>query len=229
MKKLLIPFIITISMNYSFGQKNEIVISLNSGLFSFSGNSAKSVSAINYDIKNNSGYTNSPWGSQNGLCYGLSVNAKRVTKKNLIFGIDLGYENLRSKISIDRVNAYAAVGQTFLNNNFINLHPYIGYRIKFNKVSFDLTGGLEGAWRLSAYDKGSAVAENGTTYSISRDRNEDIFDIRQRVQLSSNFDKFGIYIGYSNGLYNYLSGYVCGGSSGGYARLIRFGLTYKLK
>ena len=84
--------------------------------------------------------------------------------------------------------------------------------------------------RLSAYDQGSAIAENGKTYSIKRDRFYEMdFDFRPRVQLSSNFNKFGVYVGYSKGLRNYLNGYVGGGAVEGYASLIRFGLTYQLK
>lgn len=224
--------------NACFGQKNEFIISLNSGLFSFSGSAAKSVSAINYDDKNNTGYTNSPWGSQNGLCYGVSINTKRVTKKNMLLGVDLGFENLQSKISIDRINVsnntggsqLSATGKTYLNSNFINLFPYLGYRFFIKKISFDLTGGVEEAMRLSAYDQGSAVAENGKTYSIKRDKFYEIdFDFRPRVQLSSNFNKFGVYVGYSKGLRNYLNGYDGSGFVEGYASLIRFGVTYQLK
>lgn len=91
-------------------------------------------------------------------------------------------------------------------------------------------GSIDVALRLSTYDKGSAVAENGTTYSISWDRSSGMdYDIRPRVQLSSNFDKFGIYMGYSKGLSNYLRGYDGGSPYEGYSRIIRFGLTYKLK
>lgn len=238
MKNLLILFIITLSLNHSFGQKNEISVSLNSGLFSFRGASAQSVSMINYDDRSNNGYTNNPWGSQDGLCYGLSVGAKRITKKNIIVGLDIGYENLRSKISIDKIGGYngvstyqyAATGQTYLNNIFINLYPSLGYRIHLKKLNFDLSGGIEVALSTSSYDKGSATAENGTTYSILRERAGEIdCDIRQRIQLSSSFDRIGIYLGYSNGMSNYLSGYIGGSTNEGFSRLIRFGMTYKLR
>ena len=44
--------------------------SLNSGLFSHTGKSAESTSFIDFDNFNNSGYTDNPFGSNVGLCYG---------------------------------------------------------------------------------------------------------------------------------------------------------------
>src|ERR1700689_792756 len=85
----------------SFAQKTETSISFNSGLFSFSGQSAEGTTFINYDATTKSGYTNNSYGSKNALCYGFSFQRKRIAGWNFILGYDLGYEVLRSKISIN--------------------------------------------------------------------------------------------------------------------------------
>lgn len=215
----------------SFGQKNEVSLNLNSGLFSFSGQSTASSSFINYNTQTNSGYTNNPYGSKNGLCYGISGNLKRVFKKNFFIGIELGFEDLRSKVLINSVYtdtfAYSANGKTFLNNNFIDLSPYIGQRFKLKIICFDITGGLEFAHCLSENENGSAVAINNIKYTISSNNKTITTDIRPRIQVSANYHKSSIYIGYSYGVIDYLSDYR-GTINDCSSRLIRFGIAYQI-
>src|SRR5271163_2326147 len=85
---------------HSFAQKTETSLSFNSGLFSFSGQSAQGATFIDYYAATKSGYTNNPYGSRNALCYGFSFQHKRITSWNFIIGYDCGYEVLRSKIAI---------------------------------------------------------------------------------------------------------------------------------
>jgi len=237
MKKALIGLSFLFFLTFSYAQKTEFGISLNSGLFSFAGSLAESATFINYSL--NSGSTNNPYGSKNGLSYGISANLKQVTKKNLVLGLDLGYEVLGSKVSINSVwisndEYYDAEGQTFLNNDFINLFPQIGYRFNTKKVSFDLVAGSDIAFCLNTAEKGEATASNGLTYTTSGDQKTITKDFRPRIQLSANYKKAGIYAGYSYGLTNYLPDLLWGtsnqgGKYGAYSRLLRFGLTYRLK
>jgi hypothetical protein len=235
MQKTILTVIILFSLNHIFGQTKEIRLAFNSGLFSFSGQSADNQSVINFSNTKNSGYTNNPYGSLGGISYGLSANFQKVTKKNMILGFDIGFENLRSKVNIVAVNGflgtsayvYSANGQTFLNSNFINLFPNIGHRWLVNKISIDVIGGLDVAYCPKATEKGSATATNDTKYVTSVDRKTINTDIRPRIQFSIGYLKTGVYVGYSYGLSNYRSGYV-GGTNECFARLLRFGLTYKL-
>ncbi|QKJ61910.1 outer membrane beta-barrel protein [Flavobacterium sp. M31R6] len=224
-------------MSNIYGQKTELRVSLNSGLFSFSGQSAAENSQINlYDQSSNTGYTNDPYGSKNGFCYGVSLNLKRVTKSNVIYGIDFGYETLRSKVSIQSVNGFDgtspfaknASGQTFLNINSLNLNPSVGYRFNINKFPLDLVGGFDIGYILKAREIGNATDMDGIEYSTSLDRKTINYDFRPRVQISTDYKKFGLYLGYSIGLSNYLEGYI-GGVNEAYSRMMRFGITYKLK
>jgi hypothetical protein len=76
-------------------------------------------------------------------------------------------------------------------------------------------------------ENGKAYAGNGLTYSSTRDRKTISADIRPRLQASVGFHKTAVYVGYSDGLINYMAGYI-GGPTGAYARLLRFGWQYWL-
>lgn len=236
MKKLILTLTSVFFLTITYGQKTQFGVSINSGLFSFVGQSAESTSFINFSDQTNSGYTNNPYGSKSGFCYGLSGNIKRISKRNVIFGLDLGYEILRSKVTINKISGftgtstyeYDASGQTFLNSNFINLNPFFGYRISAKQINFDITGGLDIGYFLNTDEKGNATAINGTKYETSIDRKTLKWDKRLRVQLSVDYKKLGLYLGYSFGLSNYMNGYV-GGTNEAYSRIFRFGMSYQIK
>jgi hypothetical protein len=236
----MIKIFFTLSMVLIFtalsGQKTEYRLGFSSGLFSFSGKSAQTTSFINYSEPSNTGYTNNPYGSQQGLCYGLLANMKRVSKKKFVFGIEAGFERVKSVINITLVNNYDGMsatqfpveGKTYLAFNFINFQPFAGYRFVSKRLAFDLTAGVDLAYCLQAKENGNATAENGTTYNTSLDRKTITTDIRPRLQISTGYKNFGVYLGYAFGQTNYKSGHI-GGTNEAYAEFLRFGLTYLLK
>lgn len=236
MKKIFITIITCLLLISAYGQRNEIRVTFNSGLFSFSGISAESVSFINFNKVTNKAYTNNPYGTKNGLCFGFSGNFMKVTGKNFIYGTDLGFEILRSKILIDEINGNdggstykeSAIGQTFLNYDFLNIFPFLGYRILINEVNCDVTGGFDYGHCVSAIEKGEASTSTGQEYKTSVDRKTLNNDLRIRFQIALNYKKFGTFAGYSFGLKNYKSGYI-GGTNECYSRMIRFGITYQFK
>lgn len=236
MKKLILTITTLLTLTIAHGQKTEYRISLNSGLFSFAGQTASKTSFINFNDQTKSGYTNNPYGSKNGLCNGVSGNIQRVTKRNFILGLDLGYEILRSKISIFGIAGstetstygYPATGQTFLNNNFMNINPFLGYRIIEKPIILDITGGIDYAYCFKSNEVGHATDSNGTKYETSRDIETIKSEVRPRIQISTYYNKFGLYVGYSYGFISYMSGYL-GAFNESYARLLRFGLTYQIK
>jgi len=236
MKQLHLTLSLLLFIPGVFGQKVECRVSLNSGLFSFSGISTQGITSINYDDQTSSGYTNTPWGSKNALCYGFSLKIERVTKRSLIFGFDLGFETLSSKISIDSIYGFtgtdtyqlAATGETFLRSNFINYNPFFGYRIRVKDFSFDLVGGFDVGHCLNTTENGSATDTNGKKYTTLVTRRAIKNDFRARIQLSANYKKAGIYIGYSYGQTNYLSDMIGDNNYEGYSRLIRFGVMYMI-
>lgn len=223
----------------SFAQKTEINLLLNSGLSSYGGPNAYKVTALNSPRAGiTSGYTNHPYGSKSTLAYGFSGEIKRITSASLLFGLNVGYEVLGSRIKIDRVfgvpvanggiGTVEADGNTTLHYGFLNAHPYLGYRFKGQAVSFDLSGGFDFAYTLSGKEKGKAKAKDGSVYTTSVENKHIDWDFRPRMQLTANYNRVGIYAGYSYGLINYTGGYACG-SSEVFSRVIRLGLLYKLK
>lgn len=232
MKNILLVGCLLFCFTSVYSQSTEITLNLNSGLFSFAGESASSTSWINL-VSQEGGYTNNPYGSQGALSYGLSASLTQVYRSNFLAGFDLGYELLRSEVEISSVVASSNVntslfadGQTYLRSSFINLFPRIGYRLSLAETSIDISGGIDIAYCISAQEKGSAEA--GTReYFTERSRKTINTDIRPRVQANVSKGKYGVYAGYSSGIRNYRSGFD-GGTNEAYSRMVRFGLTFRL-
>lgn len=235
MKKLVVFTFSFLIYSNSYSQKTELRVSLDSGLSSFTGESAESSSFINANDAITSGYTNNPYGSKNVLSYGVSLNLKRVTKANLIYGIGLGYENIGSKTSITNISGYniehifsiPASGKTIMSSNTINANPFIGYRFNADKFPIDLVGGFDFASILNTKEKGDATDTNGNKYTTSLDRKTINTDFRPRIQVSTDYKKFGVYLGYSFGLSNYMKEYI-GGINSVHSKIFRFGITYQV-
>lgn len=201
------------------------------GFSLFLGESAVTSSTMILVSREGGGYTDSPYGSKGGLSYGISASITQIYRSNFIIGVDLGYELLRSNVEITEVyattgfNSLPASGQTYLNNNSINVFPNIGYRLALKTVLIDFSGGMDIAYCLSAEERGSAEA--GTRkYRTQRDRKTISTDLRSRIQANVNRGKYGVYVGCSTGLRNYKSDFV-GGVNEAYSRLVRFGVTYR--
>lgn len=235
MRNLFLILFLLFIQSIAFTQKTEYRLAFNSGLFSFTGKSTESVSFINYAAHMNTSYTNNPYGSNNGPCYGVSGILERLTRSRFVFGVDLGYERLSSKIGINSVSvysgnatqAYDASGETFIHYDFINLQPFTGYRFVTKSINLDLTAGMDFGFCVAANEKGNAKASNGTTYETSVDRKTIDTDIRPRLQLAAYYKRLGIYVGYAWGLNNYKKGYV-GGTNDCYSRITRLGASWKL-
>jgi hypothetical protein len=226
-KLVAIGFIALNCFNAS-AQKNELGISVNSGLFSFSGASAQRTSFL-VGISPDQGYTNNPYGTQGGFCYGGSANLKHLTHKRFILGLDLGYETLKSEIGISSFatqgGSTTTEGKTQLVNHFINAFPFVGKRFG-GTVALDLIGGLDFGYCLSSKDNGE-IYGNSSVEVKSVDRKYISFDVRPRIQLNLNYRKFNVYTGYSYGLTNYMQGSI-GGTADASSRLVRFGIGYRI-
>jgi hypothetical protein len=228
MQKTILLVLFYGSLTTALAQKTELKVALNANLFSFSGKSAAGNSFIIFNNQSAPAYTNNPYGSKNGFGYGLSGMIQRVTKGNFIIGIGLGYERAGSKLTISSDSLMIYKGNTRLNYDFINLQPYIGYRIIAGKVNFDLTAGIETGYCLKATEKGDATNSTGAKYTTTRDRKTIKTDVRPYGQLAATYKNAGVFVGYAYGLSNYKSGYI-GGTNEAYARLLRFGITYQVK
>jgi hypothetical protein len=235
MKNLLALGLAALLTYPSCAQKTETVVALNSGLFSFQGVSATETSQINL-FSDRLGYTNNPFGSQNGFSMGVSYQIQHISKGGFIAGVSLGYELLSSRLTVDAVNTFdgrstvqvTAVGHSHLLSHFINGFPYLGYRFIINPISLDLTAGMDIGYILMSHESGQVSGSNGIQYSTFGDRTGTRWDIRPRLQLSAYYGRVGIYGGYAYGLVNYRAGWV-GGQNQCHSELIRFGILYKLR
>ncbi len=242
---LLILFIPALSS----AQKTEMILSLESGLFSFRGHSAENTSFLNVYKFGSSfeGYTNNPFGSKSGITQGVSFNIQRINKRKLFAGISVGFENLPSKTDLVQVylpvsttspgtvihvgaNPNAPVlGHTYLSNRCITLNPYIGFRFPTEYgAAIDFQAGFDAAYIMSSRENGRAELPNGTVYTTSVDRKYISLDIRPRLQATVHYRRAGLFAGYSHGLINYKEGWV-GGINEAYSNYLRFGAQYRLR
>lgn len=228
---LLLPFIF---LSTAYGQSTEFSAHLNSGLTSFGGESATESSFIIVsDVGLEGNYTNNPYGRKKKLSYGLSLMVQRITRYKLIFGLQSGYEVLRSQVSIDDVagdfpNPPSSVsGQTIFKNGFIILYPNFGRRFVYNDLDIDLTVGSEFGFNVVSEEKGKSKTNNNTVIRTDRERSHANPDVRLRSSLSAYYKSWGISTGYSYGLLNY-SRDLIGDNRERFSRFIRFGITYRL-
>ena len=237
----LILLLITLTLfgNVS-GQKIEFSASLNSGLYYFRNGIATGSTVLETDYYSSGlGLILDPYGNKGGLCYGASLNVKRVFNNKYFFGVDIGYEMLSSKVNVSSVfevhqNANTSstytlthnlTGNAFINNSFINAYPFVGYQCKYDKISFDLTVGADIGYYLKITESGNVKKPDGTNYNVYFDPISKYLDIdfRPRLQLTTSYKKFGVYVGYSYGIFRYASF-----SKSMASRVIRFGVTCKL-
>ena len=232
--RIIILLILILTEQFSFGQKKQITFQANSGLFSFGGESATSTSFINIsDVGSISDYTNNPYGKNSGFSYGFGIQFQRLTSNSFIYGLQLSYESLSSKLTID--NAYGEItwsvkeGKTILTNKFINLFPSVGQRIKlFNGIDSDFLFGLDLGVGISSKERYSVTSNQGHKISGTNERDMPNIDFRPRIELINYYKSFGLSIGYSYGLTNYQSG-LDGVNKQVNTRYLRFGLNYRLK
>lgn len=235
MKKLIPIFVFFIASLSGYAQTTELSARLNTGFFYFSGESVNSTTLIWYDLSKEVVKPIKPFGDQHTPSFGLSVNLNRVTKSRFRFGIDAGFEVLRSKTSVnevaltDGINSTfeAAQGRIITNYSFLNFNPHIGYRLKIKSFNVDFDLGIEIAYGLSSVDRGK-VNTNARTLNFEWGRKTIKTDYRERYQLTISKNKIGAYIGISGGVENYHPR-VIGGPYGALSRMIRFGLIYQLK
>jgi hypothetical protein len=233
MKKLVLTALSFFFVGQLFAQNIETSFALHTGLMHFAGPSATSSTAINKGFTNTStlNYTNNPYGSKTEFGFGIDLQAQLVTKKQFIAGLQIGTEILKSKVDITEINSGSlpfpskAEGSTNINNHYINLNPYIGYRLPLPKVKLDILTGIEFGYITNSYERGSAKADNGATYKTQRDRKTVSVDNRVKFGLSAHYDRVGLTASYAHGLTNYLGSMIGGTNPSAHTEVIRIGVS----
>ena len=230
-KTFLLIIFLTFNSIYSFSQKTEFNINIYSGLFSYRGSGATSVSQIETGFFNY--YTSDIYGKKSAFSISYEGQVIRKTKENFLFGIGLSYDFLNSNVTINKVvyngevvrMPYDANGNTKLKNTYINVNPFLGKRFIKNKITFDLLAGVDLGFCLKSNEKGSAITTiSKIEYSTDNKRDKPKIDFRPRIQFKAGYKRCGIILGYSLGLANYQTF----GNAKAYSNFLRAGISYKL-
>ena len=236
MKKIFIVILFFFSFSVK-AQHIELALQAYGGLFHFSGGTTSSESAVNlassiYGQSPN----NNPFGSNNAFSYGFGARATLVKKSGFIFGLSAGYESLRSSLAIssvyinsnisgntfyDIISSYQinASGQTILTSNQLIMSPFIGYRIKVNKVKIDFMPGVDFGFNLKSTEADQASDTNGNNYFDWTYKGK-----KQRTAAMS-FLNYGLTAGFSQGLTN-LNKNTANNSAN--SEFLQLGISYKL-
>jgi hypothetical protein len=252
MKKLYLVLFALFLAAQLHAQQFELSFQANSGLFHYSGNSTSSTSVIiQGPTSPKQNYTNNPYGNKDAFSYGADVQAQYVSKGGFITGIQAGYDILRSKTKITNVFPYefeleeseynpsnyapfnpslTAKGNTILQDQFINLSPYIGYRIKAKKISIDLMPGVDIGIGLNSYNKGKATTTDGTVYETDYKEVKPPTDIRLKFGTAVNYKKWGVTASFAHGLTNYTKDLLNDSPTvyKAQSELLRFGISYRI-
>lgn len=84
MKKTTSLFLLLLLALAAKGQHLEYSIHLNSGFFSFAGDSAVTHSFVVEGSNSNPAYTNNPFGSKGTFSYGIAAQIQRVSSENIL-------------------------------------------------------------------------------------------------------------------------------------------------
>jgi hypothetical protein len=245
MKKILLTLFCVFVIVQLHAQKFEISLLANSGLYHYTGSSTTSTSGIIAGSNAQQNYTNNPYGNKNGVSYGGNIQAQYIAKSGFITGLQAGYEVLRSEVDINTYyplvfNVYTDVtgpfaspqipvkGQSVLQNQNININPYIGYRWQTNTINIDLMPGIDLGFNIRSYDKGKATDSNGNTYQTDLRRSNAPTDVRFRLGAAAMYKKFGLTASYAIGLTNFEKNMIGDANYDARSRLFRFGISYRI-
>jgi hypothetical protein len=221
-------------------QKCEYSINLNTGLFRFKGKDAAIASYLVEKSDRSLNYTDKPFGTQQQTSYGVAGQLQYISKSKIIMGLQGGYDLLRSKVGLYQPQhiVYAVslayynyptpiTGSTTSVNSYLNLNPFIGYRIVAKAFNIDLKPGLDVAFGLHSHEKGEALADDKTTVKTDLDRDKPVNDLRLRLDITAYFKNMGLTAGYSSGLNN-LNSQANADVNDLHSQLLRFGLSFRL-
>ncbi|MCX6257180.1 MAG: hypothetical protein NTW49_04680 [Bacteroidia bacterium] len=236
MKRLLLLFALISIEQLCQAQKLEYSVHISSGLFFFDGNFSTNNSAMFVNYPPN--YTNDPYGKKSGISYSFSTQLQKITKKNMIIGLQAGYESLTSKVLINYISGmhdivYGKVtGQTYLNNHFINFFPYLGHRLFIKSINIDINAGTDISFITKSREEGKAMIDI-YQFKSNMIREHPNIDFRLRSCLTGYYKHVGLSLGYSYGLTNYAPNITSPVPDikfnyKAYARLYRFGISYRI-
>jgi hypothetical protein len=245
MRTALLTLLSFFLLSHLSAQNIEVSVQANSGLFHYSGNSAVSTSTIYPGSTPQQSYADNPYGSKNGFSYGGGVQAQYVSKNGFIWGLQAGYEVLRSK---EIINSYypsypvlfniltepnsiptaMANGQIFLQDEDIDLNPYVGYRLIWGKIKLDIMPGIDLGFDMNSYEKGKTTDSEGDVYQTNLKLLNPPTDVRLKLGVAATYKRFGVAAAYLHGMTNLYKNMTTNGNDDVHSELISFGITYRI-
>ena len=238
MKKLsLLSLISLLFITTAYGQSTEYSIHFNSGLFKFNGQSHLSSFVSNAPNPPGS-YVDPPFGNKTTWTYDFAAQVQRITKRKLVYGVQLGYELVQNQVKIGDVRSdfnnviTQATGHSTVKMGFIDLYPNVGKR--FMIIPFDLDFRIGPDIGFNTISREKAIARlkplTGTSPEITVDRriHNPGIDFGLRTTLTLYYRHLGLSADYSYGLHNYYySSYHRYEKF--YSRFFRFGVVFRIK
>jgi cobyric acid synthase len=179
--------------------------------------------------------------------YGFGVQVQHVAKTGFIFGLQGGYQILRSKVSLNGVyrsdlnyetlnylvapGPDVASGKTILQSQDIFLTPYIGYRLKVNKLKIDLMPGFDLGLDVNSHEYGKATDNAGNVFQTDGDRGKFPADFRVNFRAAVSYYEFSVIAGFSQGITNFSNRLLNDSPIPFYThtQLISLGIAYRIK
>lgn len=222
MKKLLLFLTVAFFCLQVQAQKLELSVQAGSGLAAYTGSGATNYSEFDRGDTPGDSQTSNPYGKKYAFGYYAGLQAQLVNKAGLIFGLSSNYELVRSKVT-NTITPYTIIlftssvyltppadsqisGTSYLNNQFINLSPYVGYRLKLKKASLDILPGADIALPVSSKEKGKST-ELDVTYTSNSKLTGQPTDVRIKLNIAVNYRQLCFNAGYARGLTNYYKDY----------------------
>ncbi|GAA3998810.1 hypothetical protein GCM10022408_07150 [Hymenobacter fastidiosus] len=172
MKNIPLLTLSLLAAHLGYGQQTEFSGHLTSGLAAFrgTGSTATSIIVAPPPSARSSAYTINPYVRQPGLSYGAATQVQRVGTRRSLFGVQAGYEALRSRVQIANVftdsdAGISTAGHIRFAHYFINVHPFLGRRFAVKALAVDLTAGPELGILLRNREAGEAKTGQGVTYT----------------------------------------------------------------
>jgi len=234
MKAIICASVVLLFATQSIAQTIEVSAYATAGLSHYVGNYATATAYIGPSISGRESIDkrdNNPYGSKRTFSNSFGAQGQFISKQGIIGGLQIGIENLRSEVHIDEYKG--TYPQTFsydatstLARQFLNINPYVGYRILLNNVKIDLMPGLDIGLSMSGI-KRIKSDDTGRPY-LAEERVKDIpVDYRLRFGSAIYYNRIGLVASYSRGLKNYVA--ITKGSQTAEAKseVMRLGLTYR--
>jgi hypothetical protein len=222
--------LIFLNIQFAVAQGLELSASINSGIFRYAGASAATATIT--DISFFPIYIRNPYGRQPDLSYGVSLQVQQAKKAGWMWGVQVGYERLSSRVALSSIYSESIFGwntsasNLTLSNTFLNLNPYLSKRIAKDHFTLDFMLGTDVGLCVKSLAKLDITDSRGNNYIIRADRDRIGIDLRPRVGATGFYKNYGVSVSYSFGLTNY-SGTIQDTEARIFSRFFRVGVVYR--